>query len=178
MRLIVLFTMLILLSCGNTYRIERLQPYNPAHLVWDKNRPLLPSDFLGDPIPGEKFSGGIHLEIVKMYHPSERKILIGCEMDKGHSFLKSKNPKVLLFYQTLFDSYEVTVRKLIAHLNSDSLKSNYPANSFDNLFKQYQDSADVLKYRIFSETNGGKDEKMINYWSDKMKSELNRYAEY
>ena len=142
---------------------------------WQANKPLSWEDFKGKPKSGMSGEAFCILD-AKYEKPNplkKTKFKIAAVWDRKKSWIApaSKTADELLYYQVLFNIYEVHARKLRKELS----ETKFGLNPEEEFREKYNTAAENITeetndYR--DETNEGVGVSSVNKWNDKIKEEL------
>ena len=153
----------------------------PDTLHWKENKPLLWTDFKGKPKAG--MSGEAFCMIEAKYekpNPLKKiKFKISAVWDKGKSWIApiSKTDDEFLYYQVLFNIYEVNARRLRKEFSEAKFGMD-PEKTFREKYNQ-ADASLTDECRDFrDETNEGGETEELNKWDEKVKKELKELEQF
>jgi len=177
---------IFLLQCASTKISELHNIYKTDdYIFWDENRKLAWEDFKGEPLDtSENYSSEI---IIKNPSTIERANLFSsfkltsiCVFDKRHSWVNKKfvTPSLLLYNQTIFDIYELYVRKLRKEFSETDFGIDDYSEKFHRMAEKINgDLIDTIE-EFRKESKIGKDENVITQWSIKIKNELEELKQF
>ena len=144
-------------------------------LHWKENKPLSWENFKGKPKNGMSGEAFCNLEAAyEKPNPLKKtkfKIFAVWNTQKSWIDPKSKNADELLYYQVLFNIYEVHVRQLKKELTETKTGLD-PEKTFRAKYNEADASLteDCRSYR--EETDEGAEKEELNAWDEKIKKQL------
>ena len=185
-KILTLMLSIFLLQCAST-KISELQNIYKTddYIFWDENRKLAWEDFKGEPLDtSENYGSEI---IIKNPSTIERANLFSsfkltsiCVFDKRHSWVNKKvaTPYLLLYNQTIFDIYELYVRKLRKEFSETDFGIDDYSEKFHSIAEKINSELIDTVEEFRKESKIGKDENVITQWSIKIKNELEELKQF
>lgn len=152
-------------------------------LHWSSNRPLSWNDFKGEPLEGVGLLGEVfcmNLANFEKPNPFQKpKFKVVALFDRTKSWIDkdSKSEEALVYFQIMFNIYEVHARSL----RKDLAESKFGANPNPLFQEKYNNSMTNLtnEFNMFRrETKLGLDTKAIIQWKLKVEEELRMLEDY
>jgi hypothetical protein len=173
------FVIALLFSHCTNKEITKRDIDAPNMIGWSESIKLSWDDFQGAPILTE---GSIVSELV-VKNPSsiERRSLFAktkltaqCYFDKSASWVNRKyaTDELLLYNQTIFDIYELYVRKLRQAYDSTSFSSQDPIKTYNALVDRNNQELTNRIRQLRAETKMGADYERVKLWSEKILIEI------
>ena len=175
------FSLLLLISFAVLTKAQDRQIPNDT-LVWRMGRPLVFTDFTGEPIESSNLMGEAFCLILTSYDRpddvSPVRISATAVFDRTNSWIsrRAKQEEMLLF-QVTFNIFETYARKL--RKDASELRGNpYAESEFQ---RKYASSMTALTYQcnaLKRETRMGSDKAKLLEWDDKVKKDLKELEAY
>ena len=160
------------------------QPKNPNDTIhWRAGKPLSWEDFKGKPKKANGLTGeAFCMNYSKYEKPNplkKTKYKVFAIWDRGKSWIdpKVKTPEELLYYQTLFNIYELNARKLRKEFSETKFGIN-PDQLFQAKYNSFNEALMDECRQYESETGSGTDRDEVKKWSEKINSELKLLDKY
>lgn len=151
-------------------------------LHWKESKPLTWNDFKGKPkngMNGEAFCM-IDARYEKPNPLKKTKFKIYAVWDKSKSWIaaNSKNENELLYYQVLFNIYEVHARQLRKDFSEIKKWGIDPEKTFRAKYNEADASLTEEEHNLRDETDDGSSIDILKKWDEKVKKELNDLAQF
>ena len=151
-------------------------------LIWRDPRPLIFTDFLGEPIESSNLMGEAFCLILTSFekHLDSTYVTISVQavFDKTNSWISRRaKPEEMLLFQVTFNMFEVYARKL--RKDADDLRVDPFAQSVFQ--RKYSSSLPSLTFKcneLKRDTKMGSDKNKLLLWDEKVKKELKDLERY
>ena len=184
-KFITLILSLLFLQCSTSKLSELYSVYSPAdYIYWSSTRQLTWDDFQGEPLSSANYASEIHIynpsTVEKSNMFSSPKLTAICVFDKRHSWVDRSlaNSTTLEYNQVIFNIYEVYTRKLRKTFSETKFGLDDFTEKYHSMTERLNSELTDEVEQFRKESELGKNDRVVNEWAEKIKSELENLKKF